>query len=128
MTKKDIANIMVNRIVADLTDRRGLRQEWEAIDSEVQSEIEETWMKIIETTLTECTEKMSNKETKMKCLCGYEHESGLDKDANYKENLLGDEPFSRIQGSTFKKYLGMGETNEIYLYICPKCGTIKTEI
>jgi hypothetical protein len=64
----------------------------------------------------------------MKCLCGYEHESGLDEDANYKENLLGDEPFSRIQGSTFKKYLGMGETNEIYLYICPKCGTIKTEI
>lgn len=35
-------------IVNDLTDRRGLRQEWDNIDGEIQAEIIETWMKIIE--------------------------------------------------------------------------------
>jgi hypothetical protein len=35
-------------IITDLTDRRGLRQEWEQIDGDIQDEIIEKWCKIIE--------------------------------------------------------------------------------
>ena len=35
-------------IVADFTDRRGLRQEWEQIDEDIQEEILQTWLQIIE--------------------------------------------------------------------------------
>lgn len=37
----------VDDIVADLTDRRGLRQEWEEIDPEIQEDIKQAWMEII---------------------------------------------------------------------------------
>ncbi len=35
-------------IITDLTDRRGLRQEWEEIDGDIQDEIIEKWSKIID--------------------------------------------------------------------------------
>jgi hypothetical protein len=35
-------------IITDLTDRRGLRQEWEEIDSDIQDEIIEKWKNIID--------------------------------------------------------------------------------
>lgn len=38
----------VDQLIADLTDRRGLRQEWEDIDEDIQAEIRETWRAIIE--------------------------------------------------------------------------------
>lgn len=38
-------------IVADFTDRRGLRQEWEQIDDDIQEEILETWLQIIKSNL-----------------------------------------------------------------------------
>lgn len=53
MKTKDIAKIIVNSIIADLTDRRGLRQEWEYIDSEIQNEIEKTWIEIVQKVLKE---------------------------------------------------------------------------
>lgn len=37
----------VDEIITDLLDRRGLRQEWETIDSGVQQEIKEAWAQII---------------------------------------------------------------------------------
>jgi hypothetical protein len=37
----------VNAIVEDLSDRRGLRQEWENIDEDVQIDIKLQWSKII---------------------------------------------------------------------------------
>lgn len=37
---------IVHEIVADLSDRRGLRQEWEQIDSTIRREIVEVWTKI----------------------------------------------------------------------------------
>jgi len=37
----------VNAIVRDLSDRRGLRQEWEQIDDETQGEIKIRWVEII---------------------------------------------------------------------------------
>ena len=35
-------------IITDLTDRRGLRQEWENIDGDIQDEIIEKWKNIID--------------------------------------------------------------------------------
>jgi hypothetical protein len=37
----------VERIVSDLGDRRGLRQEWDEIDEDVQGEIMLVWVGII---------------------------------------------------------------------------------
>jgi hypothetical protein len=37
----------VEAIIRDLSDRRGLRQEWEQIDDDIQEEIKETWAWII---------------------------------------------------------------------------------
>ena len=39
---------IVRDILDDLTDRRGLRQEWEQIDDDIQGEIIEVWNKIVE--------------------------------------------------------------------------------
>lgn len=50
MTKKQVqaaANEAVNRIVADLSDRRGLRQEWEEIETGIQREIKSAWAVMI---------------------------------------------------------------------------------
>ncbi|HLO91533.1 MAG TPA: hypothetical protein VK172_10255 [Lentimicrobium sp.] len=35
-------------IISDLTDRRGLRQEWEEIDGDIQDEIIAKWKEIID--------------------------------------------------------------------------------
>jgi hypothetical protein len=37
----------VERIIDDLTDRRGLREEWDEIDEDVQGEIMTVWVGII---------------------------------------------------------------------------------
>lgn len=47
LTEDERAAAVVDRIVADLSDRRGLRQEWDEIDADIQSEIRETWHDII---------------------------------------------------------------------------------
>ena len=42
--KKDgLVSLAVDSIIADLTDRRGLRQEWEQIDADVINDIIEVW-------------------------------------------------------------------------------------
>ena len=41
------AYAIVNRIVADIKDRRGLKWEWNAIDDDIQKQIKEEWVKII---------------------------------------------------------------------------------
>lgn len=48
MDAKQLALKAVDGILADLTDRGGLRQEWEQIDRGVQAEIKEAWARIIE--------------------------------------------------------------------------------
>lgn len=35
---------IVDAIIRDLTDRRGLKYEWKNIDEEIQAEIRATWM------------------------------------------------------------------------------------
>lgn len=37
---------IVNRILADLCDRSGLQNEWEAIDHDIQDEIKDSWIDI----------------------------------------------------------------------------------
>lgn len=51
------AKEIVNAIIADLTDRRGLRQEWEQIDSDIQEDIRQEWIEIVETALKAKGEK-----------------------------------------------------------------------
>ena len=46
--KNSIGNAAVDGIIRDLTDRRGLRQEFEMIDSDIQEEIKTTWAGIID--------------------------------------------------------------------------------
>ncbi len=41
------ANAIVQKIIEDLTDRRGLRQTWEEMDTVTQREIKRKWGKII---------------------------------------------------------------------------------
>ena len=43
----DKAERIVAAIEYDFTDRRGLRQEWEQIDTEMQAEIRTTWTEIV---------------------------------------------------------------------------------
>ncbi len=47
----NIITKIVEEIVRDIESRRGLRQEWESIDEDIQDEIKDTWKKIIETNL-----------------------------------------------------------------------------
>lgn len=47
MNNMDCADESVKKIVDDIEDRRGLRQEWEAIDSETKEEIKREWAKFI---------------------------------------------------------------------------------
>jgi hypothetical protein len=39
-------------ILSDFTDRRGLRQEWEQIDDDIQEEMIETWIDIVKNKLS----------------------------------------------------------------------------
>lgn len=41
------ATLAVSGIIEDLTDRRGLRQEWEQIDDDTQEEIKGRWRGIV---------------------------------------------------------------------------------
>lgn len=45
------ATDIVNTILKDMTDRRGLRQEWDQIDSDIQQEIKDTWAELVQAEL-----------------------------------------------------------------------------
>lgn len=47
MDANQAATIAVQQIVADLSDRRGLRQAWESIDDDIRDEIREGWVATI---------------------------------------------------------------------------------
>lgn len=47
MPEFEVVDTIVNRIINDLTDRRGLRQTFESFDFEIQGEIINTWKQII---------------------------------------------------------------------------------
>ena len=45
--REQIANKIIKRLGEDISDRRGLKQEWRSIDKEVMAEIETAWKSII---------------------------------------------------------------------------------
>lgn len=45
--RNDKASKVVDAIIEDLTDRRGLRGEWGQIDDDIKAEIRETWIAIV---------------------------------------------------------------------------------
>lgn len=47
----DKAKTLLFEFVQDFTDRRGLRQEWEQIDEDIQEEILEKWLMLIHTVI-----------------------------------------------------------------------------
>lgn len=51
---EDCAAQIVHEIVADLTGRRGLRQEWEQIDEDIRRQIIDAWTKIATNHLRDC--------------------------------------------------------------------------
>lgn len=53
MKAKWFARRAVDAIVEDLSDRRGLRQEWEGIDREIRTEIRKVWIDIVEAKIRE---------------------------------------------------------------------------
>jgi len=78
MTKEDK---WVERIIEDLTDRKGFRQCWEETDEEIQNEIRETWIDILKNPLIcpkcgspaieQCADIMLNKEWDLCLECYY---------------------------------------------------------
>ena len=51
-TKVSKEEEIVFGILSDFTDRRGLRQEWEQIDDDIQEEMIETWIEIVKDKLS----------------------------------------------------------------------------
>jgi len=45
------AEIIVDKIVDDLSDRRGIGQEWDQIETDIKNEIKETWCNIVDKVL-----------------------------------------------------------------------------
>jgi hypothetical protein len=45
------ATDIVDAILADMTDRRGLRHEWDQIDDDIKQEIKTTWAEIVQSEL-----------------------------------------------------------------------------
>ena len=44
---KEQSQQIMERILADVTDRRGWKQEWEQFDLEIQDEIRQRWKELI---------------------------------------------------------------------------------
>ena len=60
MTTTQIQNAAykaVQRIIIDLADRRGLKHEWQNIDTNIQTEIHEQWVSFIIRSILEEGEK-----------------------------------------------------------------------
>lgn len=50
---QDVARSIVMNIVSDLSDRRGLGQEWDQIDDDIREDIENIWRTIVDEAITE---------------------------------------------------------------------------
>lgn len=61
----------------------------------------------------------------MKCLCGYEHEAGIDLDGKWNASLKGEEPFEKVVGTFFTECGCFEDKKEYKMFACPKCGTVK---
>lgn len=66
----------------------------------------------------------------MKCLCGYEHQDGINDKGDWQKNLIGDTAFIRIDGSILRAKTNsyFSEYKDVSLFACPKCGTVQMEL
>jgi len=66
LDKKDFGKVKnaVFQLVSDLKDRRGLSQEWDQIDDDIQDEIIETWINIVRVNMGQRESKNTNQMTK----------------------------------------------------------------
>lgn len=53
MTRKPASARIVDAIIKDFSDRRGFRQNWEAIDKPIRKEIRETWVGLAEAAVSD---------------------------------------------------------------------------
>lgn len=63
--------------------------------------------------------------------CGHEYEETWDSKINDIVNVFGTEPFVKITGTFLKEdetSWGAKNIQEIDLYACPKCGTVKIKM
>jgi len=90
---KELSKNIVSDIIIDLADRRGLSQEWDMIDKDIQNEIKQEWCEIIDGHL--------NQENNL-------DELETEKDhSNFLEQLL-----KALYGSGWE-YLTISKANEI---------------
>jgi hypothetical protein len=67
----------------------------------------------------------------MKCLCGYYYLKEWEienEDIVFQEELEknnGEDEFIQIKGSFHTEQKYSGHLNEVYVFACPKCGTLK---
>lgn len=47
MAKPSLATQIVDAIIQDISDRKGLGNEWEAIDEDIQQEIKDEWLNTV---------------------------------------------------------------------------------
>lgn len=47
LCRVDKAEQLVDKIIEDFTDRRGLRQAWDDIDADVREDIKNSWLDIV---------------------------------------------------------------------------------
>lgn len=59
----------------------------------------------------------------MKCVCGYVYSRDWNFDTSAEDNI-GDEKFDEILGSFHIREKFEYNDRSVYLYACPKCGTI----
>jgi len=73
--------------------------------------------------------ELKRNENAMNCICGYENKSGEWDPENLQLFPENNEPtFVQIEG-TFRTHTGLGEeSKKIWLFICPKCGTVKSNL
>lgn len=61
----------------------------------------------------------------MKCVCGYIYISRWNSKSE-KETIKGDKPFKKIHGTFLIEYGHSFSKEEVELYACPKCGTVRS--
>ncbi len=65
----------------------------------------------------------------MKCVCGYER---LQSWQGPTDKEIGEDDFILLETAVIKREkeysCGYDDKEEVYLYACPKCGTVKIEL
>ena len=88
---KKLSKNIISDIIKDIIDRRGLSQEWDMIDKDIQKEIKHEWCEIIDSHLSNVWDKLETEKNH----------------SNFLERLL-----KALYGSGWE-YLTISKANEI---------------